>query len=182
MKLSSPYAFVSLGLLWVTLGAAGQQPPSNKQQRKIQMFTLQRDGSLSEISCETAASVDRLVASNAGYPRNMVTFALLPGGTAKIRYTAGQDIQIIALLPGSVDVRQLELLTFKTQGKTRVSYLGLGRSRGEPEVHWNTHSFHVGQLNDGRWLLEPTSQLSPGEYCFSPKFNHDNFCFGVDTK
>jgi hypothetical protein len=174
---------VSLGLFWVTLGAAGQQPPSNKQQREIQMFALQQDGSLFEISCETAGTdYEQSAASFVASPRNTLILVRLPGGAAKVRYIAGQNIRVIAALPGSVDVRQLELLSFETRSKTRVSYLGrCGRALGD-HGHWNTRSFRARQSKDGRWLLETTSQLGPGEYCFSPKFNNDNFCFGVDKK
>ena len=142
------------------------------------MFTLHQDGSLTEISCETAAiGLERSGLGN--YARNTVTFAKLPGDRAKARYAEGQNIQIVALLPRSVDPRQLELQSFENQGKIRVVYLGtFGSGSGR---NWNTRSFHAQQRPDGSWLLEP-SQLRPGEYCFSPRFNNDNFCFGVDKK
>ena len=177
---SSPY-IVSLGLLWASLGAAGQQPPSNKQPRQIQMFTVQQDGSLAEISCETAViDSEHFGMSPSANSQNTIYFVRLPGGKAKIRYTDGRDVRIIALLPGSVDPRQIELLSFESRGEIRVSYLRpFGRSS---EGNLNARSFRARQAKDGRWLLEPSSQLRPGEYCFSPKFNSDNFCFGVDTK
>jgi hypothetical protein len=178
---SSRYIVVSLGLLWLTAGAAGQQPPSNKQLRQIQMFTLQQDGSLAEIGCETAAiDSERYATNTVANPQGIVSLARLPGGQAKIRYTEGQDVRIIALLPGSVDIGQIELMSFENRGKIRVSYLR--PFRGGSGGNWNTHPVRARQFKDGRWLLEPTSQLGPGEYCFSPKFNNDNFCFGVDKK
>jgi hypothetical protein len=174
------YTFVSLGFLWITGWAGGQQPVSNKQPRQIQMFTMQQDGSLIEINLETAAiGLDQSGLGNTATPRNTVTFAKLPGDRAKTRYAEGQAIQIIALLPRSVDPRQLELQSFENHGKIRVAYL---RPFGSgPGKNWNTRSFHAQPLKDGSWLLEP-SQLRPGEYCFSPRFNNDNFCFGVDKK
>jgi hypothetical protein len=177
----SPYTFVSLGLLWLTAGAAGQQPPSNKSSRQIQMFTVQQDGSLAEISCETAAiDSDRYATNTVANPQGIATLARLPGGQAKIRYTDGQEVRIVAVLPGSVDPRQIELRSFQNRGEIRVVYLG--PFRGGSGDNWNLHAFHARQSKDGRWLFEPSSQLRPGEYCFSAKFNNDNFCFGVDKR
>ncbi|HWW98458.1 MAG TPA: hypothetical protein VNY74_12200 [Edaphobacter sp.] len=175
----SLYTFVSLGLLWVTAGAAGQQHASNKQPKEVQMFTLQQDGSLTEISRETAAEDSERVGMSVANPQNIVVLARLPGGKAKIRYTEGQDVRTIAIL-GSVDPSQIELISFENRGQIRVAYLAPFRSKYKG--HWNTHPFRARQLKDGRWLLEPSSQLDPGEYCFSPKFDEDNFCFGIDKK
>lgn len=175
------YTFVGLGLLWITVWAVGQQPVSNKQLREIQMFTMQQDGNLTEISRETAAiDSEHFGLGATATAQNTVTLAKLSGDKAKVRYAEGQDVRIIALLPHSVDPRQLELQSFENRGKNRVAYLRpFGQRSGG---NWNTRSFHVQPLKDGNWLLEPTSHLGPGEYCFSPKFNNDNFCFGVDKK
>lgn len=145
------------------------------------MFTLQQDGSLTEISRETAAQDIESVGMNSTYasPQNTVELARLPGGKAKIRYTEGQDVRTIAIL-GSVEPGQIELISYENRGTTRVAYLAPFR-RGY-QGHWNTHPFRARQLKDGRWLLEPSSQLNPGEYCFAAKFNDDNFCFGIDKK
>ena len=174
-------AFVSLGLSLVTAGAAGQQPAPNKQLQEVRMFTLQQDGSLTEISREMAAEDLESAGMNATHasPQNTVELARLPGGKAKLRYTEGQDVRTIAIL-GSVDPGQIELVSFENRGTIRVSYRA--PFRGGYKGHWNTHPFRARQLKDGRWLLEPSSQLGPGEYCFSPKFNDYNFCFGVDKK
>lgn len=151
------------------------------------MFTLQQDGSLTEISRETAAAdSERAGLSRVPSPQNTVhlaekTFDLvrLPGGKAKLRYTEGQDVRTIAML-GSAEPGLIELVSYENRGTTRVAYLAPSR-RGYKD-HSNTHPFRARQLKDGRWLLEPSSQLGPGEYCFSPRFNDDNFCFGIDKK
>jgi hypothetical protein len=175
-------AIVGLGLLSITIYVIGQQAVPAKQSREIQMFIIQQDGSLTAISRETAA-IDYenfgVGLGNNANSRNTVATVKLPGDRAKIRDPDGQDVRIIALLPHSFDPRQLELQSFEIRGKMRVAYLDrFGQVSGS---NWNTHSFHAQQQTDGSWLLEP-SRLAPGEYCFSPKFNNDNFCFGVDRK
>ena len=140
------------------------------------MFAVRQDDSLVEITCETAViDFERF-----GMAAGGANLARLPGRSAKIRFTEGQEVRIIALLPGAVDPRRLELQSFEYRGMTRVSYIG--PFKAGPGANWNARSFRAQQLKDGRWLLEPASQLRPGEYCFSPKFNYDNFCFGVDKK
>jgi hypothetical protein len=175
------YAFVSVGLLWIAVWATGQQPVSNKQPREIQMFTMQQDGSLTEINRETAAiDSEHSGLGVTATSQNTYYIGKLPGDRATVRYAEGQNIQIIALLPHSIDPRRLELQPFENRGKIRITYLRpFGPGSGSSSR--NTRSFHAQQLTDGRWLLEP-SRLGPGEYCFSPKFNNDEFCFGVDKK
>jgi hypothetical protein len=146
------------------------------------MFAIQQDGSLTAISHETAAiDYERFGVGFGNSPnsRNTVATARLPGDKAKIRYPDDHHVRIIALIPRSFDPRQLELQSFEIRGKMRVAYLRrFGQVSGS---NWNTHSFHAQQQADGSWLLEP-SRLAPGEYCFSPKFNNDNFCFGIDRR
>ncbi len=182
---SSLSAFACLGLVLLNAGAAGPQPPSNKQLREIQMFALQQDGSLTEISREIAAIDNEQFGMSAiptskntvAVTQNSISIARLSGGTANIRYTTGQNIRIIAQLPDSVEPGQIELELFERRGKTRITQL---RPFARGPSHWNTLSFHARRLKDGRWLFEPQSQLDSGEYCFSPRFNNDNFCFGID--
>jgi hypothetical protein len=181
MHLSARYTCVVLMFLSVIAGVAEQRPMSGKQLREVQMFALQPDGSLPEISRETAAVDNEHIGTTmTATPGNTATFARLSGGKAKFRYTEGQEIRIIAQLPTSSDPRQIELHEFENRGMIRVSYLQAFGSRSDSS--WNTHSFRARQLKDGRWLLEPALPLKHGEYCFSPKFSNANFCFGVDGK
>jgi hypothetical protein len=166
------HAFVCLGLLWFTTGAAGQQPPASKESKQIQMFTPRPDGNLTEITSESAFLDHETL-------DNFERIAWLSGPKAKIRFSNTQAVRVIAVLPKSVDPRQLQLRSFKSRGLIRIADLGpVGRSS---IVHdWNTHSFVARHSKDGRWMFEPESQLAPGEYCFSPTFNNDHYCFGVD--
>jgi hypothetical protein len=166
------------GLIWVSTGGAGQQASSNAKWRSIQMFSVQQDGVLREIAMETAA-IDQ--EKSTYFSRSMagiVDVARLPGGKASLRYSQRQAIKILAHLPPSVDPRQLALFAFETKGPVRITYLG--RFWRKSPDHWNTYSFHAQPLTDGSWLLEP-NQLAIGEYCFSPKFSNQNYCFGVDN-
>ena len=143
------------------------------------MYSLQKDGSLRQISREIAAiDSEHFGLGASANANNTVVLARLPGGKATLRYLQGEAIKIVASLPHSVDPRQLQLHKFQTKGEIRTSYLG--RFRGESPGTWNTLSFHAQPLADGSWLLEP-NQLRAGEYCFSPNFNNDNYCFGVNN-
>ncbi len=177
----SLYARVSLGLLGLTLGAAGQQTHPQKAPL-LQMFAVQPDGSAAQLIGETAAIDLEQVrpTTNGANAQNTLTLARLPGGKAKVRYLAGQEVRIIVLLSTSVDPIKIELQPFESRGEIRVAYLGPFRSR--EGVNPNALPFRARLAKDGRWLFEPGSKLDAGEYCFSPKFNNDNFCFGVDKK
>jgi hypothetical protein len=146
------------------------------------MFAVQQNNQIRDVTRETAVTdLEHYGMGSTANPQNTMALARLPDPKAKIRYLESDDIRIVALLPKSTDPRQLELRAFEIRGATRVSYL---RPFGNvPAPSMNTRSFHAQPLKEeGHWLLEPTSHLPAGEYCFSPKFNSDDFCFGVDKK
>jgi len=84
-------------------------------------------------------------------------------------------------LPPKVTPNDLELLLFRKVGEQRVTELAPVGDRFRPHSA-DSLAFKVFNAGVERWRLEPAKKLDPGEYCFSPVFNNDNFCFGVDGK
>jgi hypothetical protein len=165
---------LGMALIWGAVYSSGQQPAANTQPKEIQMYSLQKSGVLRPISLEVAGvSMEDFSFKLSPSFTNSVYVARISGPKAALRYARSETIQIVALLPHAVDPRQIRLHAFATKGNMRVSYLGRSGDL-------NTRSFHAQPTTDGNWLLEP-SQLQAGEYCFSPKFNNDNYCFGVDN-
>ncbi len=110
------------------------------------MFNIQPDDTLAEIGREISA-IDLESTGSVANARTLLTLARLPGAKARIRYTEGQDVHIVAMLPGSIDPKQIELHAFVHQGEMRVTYL---RPFGRSYVPtWNTLPFHAQPLADG---------------------------------
>lgn len=158
-----------------SLFALAQKPSS------VKMWALLPTGEV-EVEREIAV-IDSQNQSTTSYanPGNTFEFARLPQGKAKLRYKRGESVQFLASLPETTTPRSIELLRMENHGAMRtVNLRPFGASPDVPS--WNTLSFRARRLQDGRWLFEPAKPPDPGEYCFSPKYNNDNFCFGVEKK
>ena len=161
------HTFVHLGVLLTQYGLRANNPSPSKQPQQIQMFTIRQDGSLTEINSETSWNdIERFGMSPNVTSLKPVDIARLSGKKATSRYTEGQVIRIVALLPRAVDPRQLEFRSFQNRGNIRVAYLGPYNDRSG-RGGWSTLSFHAGQLKDGRWVLEPLTIGTRGILLFS---------------
>jgi hypothetical protein len=175
-------AILSLSAFGVAQSQPPAQAPLPEHTREVRMFAQDANGNISEVAREVA-SCDRdiSVAPGRRKPTNRVVIGRLPQPKAKLRFKQGEPVALLTWMPSKVMPNDLELLLYRVVGEQRVTDLAPegGRFR-RPAA--DSITFKVFNAGVERWKLAPAKQLDPGEYCFSPLFNNDNFCFGVDAR
>ena len=170
-----------LVLSLIPSGVQAQSPPI-KQPRKASFYIQQPSGELLQVPHEDSAKdTDHEGMSTNANRWNTSVMLRLPGAKSTIRLKEGDTIQVWAELPKKIDPRGIELLKFETRSGQRVTYISAYGARSS-EGHWNTLAFRARQSQSGEWLLEPTVQPPPGEYCFTLPSGTEHFCFGVDNR
>jgi hypothetical protein len=170
-----------LGFSLTPAGVQAQSAPS-KQSRELRVYVQQPNGELLQVRREySVEDTEHEGMSRTANRWNTAVMLRLPGAKSTVRVKEGDAIEVLAELPKKIDPRGMELLKFETRGLQRVTYTSAFGARSS-EGHWNTLPFRARQDLDGKWLLEPTIQLLPGEYCFTLPSGNEHFCFGVDKK
>jgi hypothetical protein len=168
--------------LGLTPSGIQAQSPLIKQSREVSFYVQQPNGELLQVPHEySAQDTEHEGMSRNANRRNTSVMLRVPGAKSTIRLKEGDAIEVWAELPKKIDPRRIELLKFETRSQQRITYISAFGARSS-EGHWNTLAFRAQQGRDDKWLLQPTIQPPPGEYCFTLPSGTEHFCFGVDKK
>lgn len=101
--------------------------------------------------------------------------AEISGERSPFRLTAGQKPEFVVRLAVGVDPNKFVLyLLQRKKGKRTIRY---GAS-GLPE---DAILCRVTKSGEFSYKITPDQELTPGEYCFSPRDTNDVFAFGLDA-
>jgi hypothetical protein len=154
--------FYLLGLSLVPAALPAQSHPA-KQFRQSKLYVQQSNGEPLQIPREYSVQDTEHEGMSQNANRwNTAVMLRIPGAKSTVRLKEGGTIGFWAELPNKIDPARMELLKFETRGQQRVTLISAFGARNS-EPHWNTVSFRARQSRDGRWLLEPTTQLTTAE-------------------